>query len=130
MLWLAILANLGTLAYLKYAGFFLSSAQNVLSTLGIEGAFPIVATALPVGISFYTFHAIRYSIDVYRGEHRRRTTCSTFALFMSFFPQLVAGPIVRGDRAACRSSTRRRDPRRSQRSAPLVLIASACSRRS
>ena len=63
----AVAVNLGLLAYFKYAGFFLSSAENMLSTLGLGGAIGAVSVVLPVGISFFTFMAISYVVDVYRG---------------------------------------------------------------
>ena len=121
LLWLAVLANLGTLAYLKYAGFFLSSAQNVLSTLGLESAFPIVATALPVGVSFYTFMALSYVIDIYRGT-LAPTSLSKFAVFLSFYPHLVAGPIVRGSELIPQLESPR-DPRRVAATRAFFLIA-------
>jgi D-alanyl-lipoteichoic acid acyltransferase DltB (MBOAT superfamily) len=122
LLWLAITANLGALAYFKYAGFFLSSAQNVLSKLGLEGAFPIVTTALPVGISFYTFMALSYVIDIYRGQ-LAPTSLAKFAVFLSFFPHLVAGPIVRGSELIPQLDTPR-NPRRVEATRAFFLIAS------
>ena len=121
LLWLAVLANLGTLAYLKYAGFFLSSAQNVLSTLGLESAFPIVATALPVGVSFYTFMALSYVIDIYRGT-LAPTSLSKFAVFLSFYPHLVAGP-TSGARSSSRNSSPLRDRTARRSDASVLLIA-------
>jgi len=94
LLGLAVAFNLGLLGYFKYAGFFLSSAENLLSDLGIDAAFGVVSVTLPVGISFFTFCALSYVIDIYRGV-TRPTTLPKFAVFLSFFPHLVAGPIVR-----------------------------------
>ena len=91
----AVTVNLGLLAYFKYAGFFLSSAENLLSSLGLSGAIGVVSVVLPVGISFFTFMAISYVVDVYRGE-LQPATLGRFAVYLAFFPHLVAGPIVRG----------------------------------
>jgi D-alanyl-lipoteichoic acid acyltransferase DltB (MBOAT superfamily) len=121
LLWLAVAANLGALAYFKYAGFFLSSAQNVLSTLGLEAAFPIVATALPVGISFFTFMALSYVIDIYRGQ-LSPTSLPKLAVFLAFFPHLVAGPIVRGSELIPQLDAPS-DPRRVEATRALFLIA-------
>jgi alginate O-acetyltransferase complex protein AlgI len=84
----AVAADLGLLAYFKYANFFLSSVDNVLGTSWL------VAAVLPVGISFFTFMAISYVVDVYRGE-LVPAPFARFAVFHAFFPHLVAGPIVR-----------------------------------
>ena len=99
--WLAlsIAGNLGLLGYFKYGVFV---AEN-LAWLG-AGLPPVPAVILPLGISFYTFQSMSYTIDVYRGAitpHRRPVD---FALYVAFFPQLVAGPIVRA--AQDRKSTR------------------------
>src|SRR5205814_6471102 len=80
--------DLGLLAYFKYANFFLTSADNVVGTSWITNV------VLPVGISFYTFMAISYVVDTYRGE-LVPASLARFAVFQAFFPHLVAGPIVR-----------------------------------
>ena len=87
--------NLGILAVFKYLGFFLSTLERVLSTVGVAFRAPALDILLPVGISFYTFQALSYTADVYRGELRPRKNFLTYALYVSFFPQLVAGPIER-----------------------------------
>src|SRR5207247_1429779 len=94
--WLAagVAVNLGLLGYFKYAGFFVSSAENLLTRVGLSSATSIVTVALPVGISFYTFMAISYLVDTYRGEIVP-APFARFAVYLSFFPHLVAGPIVR-----------------------------------
>ena len=89
-----VAANLGILAYFKYWNFFVDSGQAVIGNLGFEVPSLIVETVLPVGISFFTFMALSYVIDIYRGNYQP-TTLSKFAVFLSFFPHLVAGPIVR-----------------------------------
>src|SRR6266511_87816 len=91
----AVAFDLGLLAYFKYAGFFVSSVDNALARIGVAGASAVVNAALPVGISFYTFMAISYVVDVYRRE-LEPSSFSRFAVYLSFFPHLVAGPIVRG----------------------------------
>ncbi|MFN7932564.1 MAG: MBOAT family O-acyltransferase [Bryobacteraceae bacterium] len=89
-LWMSIAANLGFLGFFKYCNFF---AANVSWLLGVpEPAFDIV---LPLGISFHTFQSISYVVDVYRGEQEVVRDPVDYALFIAFFPQLVAGPIVR-----------------------------------
>lgn len=89
----SLVVNLGLLGYFKYCNFFIESAAPLLEGLGLHaGTLDII---LPVGISFYTFQTLSYTIDVYR---RKMPVCKCpfdFALFVAFFPQLVAGPIVR-----------------------------------
>lgn len=92
---LALVLSLGDLAWFKYASFFLDNLSALLETLGIPFSRPVLAIMLPVGISFYTFQAIAYTIDVYRENTPPCTNPLDFALFISFFPQLVAGPIER-----------------------------------
>jgi len=96
-IWLAVslLTSLGVLAYFKYANFFIESMNILLSTFGLSHELPILNVLLPVGISFYTFQSISYTLDIYRGRTEPVSSFSDFALFVSFFPQLVAGPIVR-----------------------------------
>jgi alginate O-acetyltransferase complex protein AlgI len=92
---LSIVANLTILGFFKYFNFFIDSAEQVLRTFGYEGSTWTLRIILPVGISFYTFHSMSYTIDVYRGELRASRSLLDFALFVAFFPQLVAGPIER-----------------------------------
>jgi alginate O-acetyltransferase complex protein AlgI len=90
----AVLANLGILGAFKYAPFLLKNLNQVLRVLQV----PLVHlhdTHLPLGISFFTFHALSYVIDVYRREARALRNPIQFALYISFFPQAIAGPIVR-----------------------------------
>ena len=82
------------LAFFKYYGFLAVNVTNSLAALGIEPAIPLLQVVLPVGISFYTFMAIAYVVDVYRGDFEVVGWTDTF-LYLSFFPHLVAGPIVR-----------------------------------
>jgi D-alanyl-lipoteichoic acid acyltransferase DltB (MBOAT superfamily) len=87
--------NLALLAYFKYWGFFLSSASDLLHALGFSRDFKIMEVLLPVGISFFTFQGLSYLVDVYRREIKACTNPLDILLYISFFPQLVAGPIVR-----------------------------------
>ena len=91
----SLITNLGVLAVFKYSNFTIDSLNHVLHWLGTGGAIPAVNIVLPVGISFYTFHSMGYNIDVYRGKTRAETSFLRFALYVAFFPQLVAGPILR-----------------------------------
>jgi alginate O-acetyltransferase complex protein AlgI len=96
-LWLAVslLGNLGPLAFFKYGEFMLRNWQAALNGLGIQYQAPEWGIILPVGISFYTFQTLSYTLDVYLGRSKPLTSFLDFALFVTFFPQLVAGPIVR-----------------------------------
>ena len=89
-----VLALAGLFVF-KYSGFVADNVEQLLSALGIGIALPDFALLLPVGISFFTFQALGYLIDVHRGTTKAETDFMTFALFLSFFPQLVAGPIER-----------------------------------
>ena len=90
--------NLGILFLFKYYGMFVDLLESILHPLGIAFAPARLSLLLPVGISFYTFQALGYSIDVYRGTVKHEKSFLNYALFVSFFPQLVAGPIERSDR--------------------------------
>ncbi len=85
----------GILFFFKYFGFFVDSARRVLAAAGLGGDFTVVEVLLPVGISFYTFQSIAYAVDVYRRRVEPCRDALTFAAFIAFFPQLVAGPIER-----------------------------------
>ena len=91
-LWLAIsiFFNIGLLLAFKYAGFFVDSANKIL---GLSLNVPL--TRLPIGISFYTFQAVSYVFDVYRGDNKAQKNFAHVLLYISFFPQLIAGPIVK-----------------------------------
>lgn len=92
---LGVAANLGVLGWFKYYGFFVSSARNALGEFGITPPLPLLEIVLPVGISFFTFQAMSYVIDVYR-QRLDVVSWLDISVYLSFFPQLVAGPIVRG----------------------------------
>jgi len=91
----SLVVNLGLLGFFKYFNFFVDSAADFLNLLGFEPHRPTLNVILPVGISFYTFQTLSYTIDIYRGDLRPTRDLPDFALFVAFFPQLVAGPIVR-----------------------------------
>jgi D-alanyl-lipoteichoic acid acyltransferase DltB (MBOAT superfamily) len=91
----SICVQLGLLGLFKYYGFFAHELSAMLSRLGLPVSLPALSVLLPVGISFYTFQTMSYTIDVYRGQFRYTKNFIDFALFVSFFPHLVAGPIVR-----------------------------------
>jgi alginate O-acetyltransferase complex protein AlgI len=95
---LSIVSNLASLAVFKYLGFFSRELVHFAQILGVEVSLPTVSVLLPVGLSFYTFQAIAYTIDVYRSKTAAAKNLGDFLLFISFFPQLVAGPIERSGR--------------------------------
>jgi alginate O-acetyltransferase complex protein AlgI len=95
LLALSVVANLGVLAFFKYTNFLIQSANGVASLTGSNWALTPLDIILPVGISFYTFQNMSYTIDVYRGQLASRKSVIDYAVFTTFFPQLLAGPIVR-----------------------------------
>ncbi|MEZ5246112.1 MAG: MBOAT family O-acyltransferase [Acidimicrobiales bacterium] len=98
LLWVSMGANLGILGFFKYAGFFVDSGRQLLERIGLEGSGWTLEILLPVGISFYTFQTLSYTIDIYRRRAEPETHLPTFALYVAYFPQLVAGPIERASR--------------------------------
>jgi D-alanyl-lipoteichoic acid acyltransferase DltB (MBOAT superfamily) len=94
-LFASIVINLTFLGAFKYAGFFVSQFADLLNWLGFQANIRTLEIVLPVGISFYTFQSIGYVIDVYRGKHPPTRNLLDYALYVAFFPQLVAGPIER-----------------------------------
>lgn len=92
---LSMTSNLAILFFFKYFHFFIENVNRILATTGMELLTPTFDVILPVGISFYTFQALSYTMDVYRGEIYVEQNFIKYALFVSFFPQLVAGPIER-----------------------------------
>ena len=87
--------NLTVLGFFKYFNFFVGSAADLLQTFGLDASEPTLRVLLPVGISFYTFHGISYTFDVFRHDIEPADDLLDFAVFVAFFPQLVAGPIGR-----------------------------------
>ncbi|GHA80280.1 MBOAT family O-acyltransferase [Pontibacter akesuensis] len=94
-LYLSLCSNLGILLLFKYYNFFNESARGLATALDMGYAMPAFNMLLPMGISFYTFQTMSYSIDVYNGRIKPEPHLGIFALFVTFFPQLVAGPIER-----------------------------------
>lgn len=90
---ISIVLNLGILFVFKYYNFFIDNINSILINFGINWNFPISSLLLPVGISFYTFQTIGYSIDVYRKDIKAEKNFINYTLFVSFFPKLVQGPI-------------------------------------
>lgn len=99
-LWLllSMFGNFGLLVAFKYTGFFVGSVASVLKSFNIFAHQPEIHWLLPVGISFHTFQAVSYTLDVYHGRIRAERHLGIYALFIAFFPQMVAGPIERADR--------------------------------
>ena len=92
---LCFFVNLAILFVFKYYGFTINFLNKILGFVGVSLNLPLINVLLPVGISFYTFQALGYIVDVYRGEIKAERNFINYALFVSFFPQLVAGPIER-----------------------------------
>lgn len=97
LLLLCLLLNLGVLAVVKYTDFAILNVNHLLHLFGQDRQFSYLRLLLPMGISFYTFQSLGYLIDVYNGKYRAEENLFRFALFVSFFPQLVQGPISRFD---------------------------------
>lgn len=91
----SLASNLGMLAYFKYCGFFAESLNSLLETFRFAGPIDVPEILLPIGISFYTFQTLSYSIDLYRRQVQPAKSFLHFAAYVSMFPQLIAGPIVR-----------------------------------
>lgn len=92
---IAVILNLLILGFFKYYEFFILSLADILTTVGLERDLPLMEVLLPIGISFFTFQGISYVIDVSRGDVKTVKSPLDLFLYISFFPQLVAGPIVR-----------------------------------
>ncbi len=95
LLWLSILVNLGLLGFFKYSNFFIENFISAFTVFGSSISISSLNIILPVGISFYTFQTLSYSIDIYRKKLEPTKDFVSFCAFVSFFPQLVAGPIER-----------------------------------
>ncbi|MEJ2705473.1 MAG: hypothetical protein P8Z79_23780, partial [Sedimentisphaerales bacterium] len=96
-MWLSvsIINNIGLLSFFKYGGFVADNINGLLSWLNIPYAIPMPGMLLPVGISFYVFQSMSYTIDFYRGNVARERSFIRYAAFVSLFPRLLAGPIER-----------------------------------
>jgi D-alanyl-lipoteichoic acid acyltransferase DltB (MBOAT superfamily) len=95
LLYISLFVNLGVLAYFKYCNFFIESVSDMLQKAGFNANLTTLSIVLPVGISFYTFQSLAYTIDVYRKKIPVVKSLSLYALYVAYFPQLVAGPIER-----------------------------------
>lgn len=95
LLWVSLAANLGMLGFFKYFDFFANSVRDGMLSLGLEVNPVLLQVVLPVGISFYTFQTLSYTIDIYRKKLEPTNDFIAFGLYVAFFPQLVAGPIER-----------------------------------
>lgn len=93
-LWVSLLLNIGLLGYFKYANFFVENF-NTISNLFDTGEIPWKSVVLPIGVSFFTFQKISYTLDVYRKKNLPQSNFWNYLLFITLFPQLIAGPIVR-----------------------------------
>ncbi len=91
----SVVANLGVLGFFKYYDFFRDNWTGIGQLLGFDWAPPLLSVALPVGISFYTFQTMSYTIDVYRGQVEPERSFLRLSLYVAYFPQLIAGPILR-----------------------------------
>ncbi|NCE64341.1 MBOAT family protein [Pseudoflavonifractor sp. 524-17] len=123
-LWVALsfLSNLAILFFFKYWGFFWDNVEGTLGLAGIGLRRPAFDVMLPVGISFYTFQALSYTMDVYRGEVPAERNFFRYALFVSFFPQLVAGPIERSKNLLCQVRERHTFDANRARSGLLLML--------
>jgi D-alanyl-lipoteichoic acid acyltransferase DltB (MBOAT superfamily) len=97
LLLVSIAVNFGMLGFFKYFNFFIDSAAHVIQCFGLQPHPPTLRIILPAGISFYTFQTMNYVIDVYRRKMKPTTDFLTYALFVAYFPHLVAGPIIRAE---------------------------------
>ncbi len=123
----AVATNLVVLGVFKYYGFFAESVADMLGTVGVDSPIPFLRFILPVGISFLTFHAISYVVDIYRGELAPAPTLD-FCVYMAFFPHLVAGPIVRGSELLPQFRTKR-NPRKIEASLAFWLIMAGLAKK-
>ncbi|HPE35314.1 MAG TPA: MBOAT family O-acyltransferase [Bacteroidales bacterium] len=95
LLAISVIINLGLLVYFKYANFFLENFNAIIKSLGIADPVEWTRITLPIGISFFTFQSLTYSVDVYRKVHQPLNKLTDYVLYILMFPQLIAGPIVR-----------------------------------
>jgi len=118
----SFVSNLSILFSFKYYGFAADTAAKAFGPLNVEVQFPVFDVVLPVGISFYTFQALSYTMDVYRGEIYAERNFFKYALFVSFFPQLVAGPIERSKNLLIQINERHRFDFNRVRSGLLLML--------
>ncbi|MBI1326577.1 MAG: MBOAT family protein [Alphaproteobacteria bacterium] len=94
-MWFSVIASMGVLCFFKYMNFFSAELQHLLTALGVQASWPTLHILLPVGISFYTFQSLTYTLDVYFKKMPPSPHLLRYATYIAFFPQLVAGPIER-----------------------------------
>ncbi len=123
LLIISMAVNLGMLGVFKYFNFFADSAAALLDSAGLGADWPTLNVVLPVGISFYTFQTMSYTIDVYRRRIEPTNDPLAFAVFVAFFPQLVAGPIERASRLVPQFEARRSVAKGDDLGSALHLIA-------
>lgn len=92
---MSLVANIGVLAVFKYYNFFIENIDRLTASLGFESPIPYLSIILPIGLSFHTFQAMSYTIEIYRGNFKAERHFGIYALYVMFYPQLVAGPIER-----------------------------------
>ncbi|HEV8505901.1 MAG TPA: MBOAT family O-acyltransferase, partial [Chitinophagaceae bacterium] len=92
---ISLVANIGVLAFFKYFNFINENITGLLKGFGISNSAPVLNIILPIGLSFHTFQAMSYTIEVYRGNQKAERNFGIYALYVMFYPQLVAGPIER-----------------------------------
>ncbi len=95
LLFVSVLANMGVLAVFKYFNFFTENFNHLFASMGLHFSIPVLNILLPLGLSFHTFQALSYTIEIYRGHQKAERHLGVYALYVMFFPQLVAGPIER-----------------------------------
>jgi alginate O-acetyltransferase complex protein AlgI len=120
----SLATNLGILAYFKYAGFFLGSLNGIGRAFGVGSPLPSLHVLLPIGISFYTFNSMSYTIDIFRRKIEPTHNLLEYTTFVSLFPHLIAGPIVRFTDLA--GQLRRLTPRLTSEQASLGFFFLAC----
>jgi len=118
----SLAGNLGMLGFFKYFNFFAENVHALLAVLGFDIPRPALSVVLPVGISFYTFQELSYTIEVYRGTLAARRSFLDFATFVCFFPQLVAGPIERASRLLPQVEAERRFSWAASRDATVLIV--------
>src|SRR5262249_32921209 len=116
--------NIGILAYFKYAGFFFDSLNGIGSALGAKPGLPTLHIVLPIGISFYTFNSMSYTIDIFRRRVEPTRSVLEYTTFVGLFPHLIAGPIVRFTDLA--SQLKRLTPRLTSQYAALGAFFLSC----
>lgn len=92
---LSLAVGLGCLGYFKYAGFFMAGLAKPFAAMGWDNPSPLLSIAIPIGISFYVFQSLTYTVDIYRGRLAPTPSLRNFALFIAFFPHITSGPIAR-----------------------------------